>query len=115
MAKNASPGPTERLSIESPEIACGSAPWRCARIAVAIASVVHSAGALMADSCGEFLQSRSDRLMIAELDHPVADNLAGFMALAGNQQDIAGVQIGDGTVDRLAPVADLDGSARAPQ
>ena len=47
MAKNASPRLMLRLSIEMPEIAGGSAPWRSAPIAAAISSMVHSADALM--------------------------------------------------------------------
>jgi hypothetical protein len=35
------------------------------------------------------LKRRGDRFVIAERHHPVADDLAGFMALAGDQQDIA--------------------------
>ncbi len=38
------------------------------------------------------LQRRRDRLVIAERQHPVADDLAGFMALAGDQQNIARCQ-----------------------
>ncbi len=49
--------------------------------------------------------------MIAERYDPVADDLAGFMALAGDQQDVAGAQIGNRAADRLAPVADFGGAA----
>ena len=65
-----------------------------------------------APSCGKLLERRGDRLVIAERHHPVADDLAGFMALAGDQQHVAGAQRGDGRADRLAPVADLDGAGR---
>ena len=50
--------------------------------------------------------------MIAEGHDPVADDLAGFMTLAGDQQDIAGPQLADGAADRLAPVANLGGTRR---
>jgi len=46
--------------------------------------------------------------MIAERHNPVADDLAGFMALAGNQQHIAGAEVADRGTDRLVAVADLD-------
>ena len=62
-------------------------------------------------SCGKLLERRGDRLMIAERHNSVADDLAGFMALAGDQQDVAGTQLGDRRADRLAAVADLDGAA----
>src|SRR6516164_2686078 len=65
-----------------------------------------------ARSCGKFLKSSGDRFVIAERHDPVADDLAGFMALAGNQQDVAGLQFSDGPSDRLAPIADLSGAGR---
>ena len=37
-----------------------------------------------------------------------ADNLAGFMAFAGDDENIAAAQFGDSRRDRLAAVADLD-------
>ena len=40
-------GAIVRLSIEMPETDCGSAPWRSAPIAAAIASTVHSGRAVM--------------------------------------------------------------------
>ena len=43
-----------------------------------------------ARSCGKLLQCRGDRFVIAERYCPVADDLAGFMALAGDQKNIAG-------------------------
>ena len=60
-------------------------------------------------------ERRGDRLVIAERHHPVADDLAGFMALAGDQQNVARAQRGDRRTDRLAPVADLDGARRRGQ
>ena len=47
MAKNASPSPMVRVSIERPEIVAGSVPCRSAPIAAAMSSTVHSAGTLM--------------------------------------------------------------------
>src|SRR4029077_1212378 len=68
-----------------------------------------------ARSCGKFLKRGSDRFVIAEGHDPVADDLAGFMTLAGEEQDIAGPQLGDDAPDRFAPVADLDGPRRRRQ
>ena len=39
---------------------------------------------------------------------PVADDLAGLVALAGDAEHVAGLEHGDGAGDRLAAVADLD-------
>src|SRR5213080_418717 len=61
-----------------------------------------------APSCGKLLERRGDPLVIAERHNPVADDLAGFMALAGNQQHIAGAKLSDRGTDRLVAVADLD-------
>ena len=59
-------------------------PARRAPIAAAIASTVQSA----LRSC-HLLERRLDRLVVAERQRPIADDLAGFMALAGDQQHIA--------------------------
>src|SRR5690348_8887870 len=58
-------------------------------------------------SCGNLLERGRDRLMVAEVQPLFADDLAGFMALAGDEKDVAGLELGDGAADRLAPVADL--------
>ncbi len=50
--------------------------------------------------------------MIAERYNPVADDLAGFMTFAGDQENVTGAQIGDGAPDRLPPVAGFTGAAR---
>ena len=50
---------------------------------------------------------RRDRIMIAERQHAVADDLAAFVALAGDHQHVAGLERRDRTADRLAAVADL--------
>src|SRR5580693_4959294 len=65
-----------------------------------------------ARSCGEFLECRGDRLMIAERYNPVADDLAGFMTFAGDQEYVAGPQLGDGAADRFATIADFGGAVR---
>ena len=45
----------------------------------------------------------------------IADNLAAFMALAGDQQDVAAAKIRDRSADRFAAVADLDCARRGFQ
>ena len=42
------------------------------------------------------------RLMVGKRQHPVADDLAGFMTLAGDQQHVTGFELGDAGADRLA-------------
>jgi hypothetical protein len=53
--------------------------------------------------------------MVAEWKHLVADDLAGFMTLAGDEQDVAAAQLRDRGADRLAAVADLNRAGRGPQ
>ena len=99
MAKNASPGckraAVDRDAARRPPAA---RPRARARIAAAIASTVHSGRA----HAHLPRKRRGDRLVIAERQHPVADDLAGFVALAGDQQHVAGLQLGDRAADRLA-------------
>src|SRR3979490_960399 len=59
-------------------------------------------------SCHPPLERGGDRLMVAERQHLFADDLAGFVALAGDQQHVAAAQLHDRAADRLAAVADLD-------
>ena len=49
--------------------------------------------------------------MVAERQHLFADDLAGFMALAGDHHHVAMAEIRNRRLDRLAPVADLDRTA----
>ena len=101
MAKYASPGRSVRLSIEMPVMAAGSAPDACRRVAAAIAS--SSIRAPSSRRLGR--KRRRDRLVIAERHDFVADDLAGLVALAGDQQDVAGSS--PATARRIA-------SARSP-
>ena len=50
--------------------------------------------------------------MIAERQHAVADDLPALMALAGDQQRIARLEIVDRGADRRGAVADLPGALR---
>ncbi len=100
----------ERAAVDGDagDSACGSAPCAVARIAAAIASAVHSARshATLPPSAA------ATAVVVGERQYPVADDLAGFVALAGDQQHVAGLQLRDGVADRLAAVADLDGAGR---
>src|SRR5579863_7259208 len=59
-------------------------------------------------SCHHLLrQSRCHRIMIAERQHMVSNNLSGLVALAGDQEHIALGETGDGLGDRLGTVADF--------
>ena len=53
--------------------------------------------------------------MIAERQHLFAYDLAGFMALAGDQQYVPASQFRDGSSNSFTPIADLDGSRRSSQ
>lgn len=58
---------------------------------------------------------RRDRIVIAERQRPVADDLAGLVALAGDQQRIAGLQRRNPGPDRLGAVTDIPGTFRSSQ
>ena len=58
---------------------------------------------------------RAQHLGIVERQCPVADDLAGLVALAGDQQRVAGGERREGRADRLVAVADLEGAAGAGQ
>src|SRR2546423_5133702 len=53
--------------------------------------------------------------MVAERQYLLADDLAGFMALAGDQQHIPRPQLGNARANRLASVANLYCPGRAAQ
>src|SRR5262245_42965228 len=63
-------------------------------------------------SCDLLLQCRGDGIVIAERQYPLADDLAAFMTLAGNQQDVARCKRLDGGANRFAAVANLDRAGR---
>ena len=92
-----------RVSIESPATLCGSAP--CAlgahRLRHRLDGPERRAHATFSSSAAV------DLLVIAERQHLAADDLAGLVALAGDQQHVAGLKRRDGAADRLAAVADL--------
>src|SRR6186713_1267197 len=57
-------------------------------------------------SCHLLPKRRLDLIMIAERQRAIADDLAAFVAFAGDQQNVAGLERRNRTVDRLAPIAD---------
>src|SRR5713226_431705 len=61
-------------------------------------------------SCHPRCKCRCHRVVIAERQGTVADDLTGLMALAGDQQGIAGLQAGNRGSDRLGAIADLVGA-----
>src|SRR5262245_61150111 len=60
-----------------------------------------------ARSCYPALQCRQHRLMIREGQDTIANDLTRLMALAGDQQDVAALEIRDCLADRFGAVADL--------
>src|SRR3954471_17089904 len=61
----------------------------------------------MARSCHPRGQRRRCGFVIAEGERAVADDLPGLVALAGDQQRIARLQVRDRYSDRLGAIADL--------
>src|SRR5262245_29228368 len=66
-------------------------------------------------SCDLFLERGPDRAVIGKRQYSVAHDLAAFMSLSGDQQDVALLQIRDGLTDGGATVADLDRARRRSQ
>src|SRR5947207_10496270 len=58
-------------------------------------------------SCDPRRERSRNRIVIAERQGAVADNLSGLVALAGNQERIARLQAGNRRPDRLGAVADF--------
>ena len=99
MAKKASPLPSVRLSMEMPRhVGRQRAGFVRAHRRAAMASMCVQSAAHATFPC----KRRGDRLVVGELQHAVADDLAGLVALAGDQQHVAFFQRGDAGADRLA-------------
>src|SRR5687768_12239041 len=105
MAAKMSPLATLRLSIETPVNGTETAPRNSPPVAAMSSSVVHSSRSAMIVLAGD---GRSDRIVIAEGQHLAADRLAGLVALAGDEQDIAFFQGIDRGADGERAVADVD-------
>ena len=111
MAKNASPGAMVRVSIEMPGTDGGrriARAWRASR--PPSPSTVQSGDR----SCHLPRKRGRDRLVVAERQHPFADDLAGFMALAGDQQHVAALQLRDrrrGSPRARSPISIAPGAA----
>ena len=97
-----------RLSIERPVTASGSAPHR--RRASPPPSPSTSIAAPR--SCDPRRKRGRHRIVIAERQGAVADDLPGLVALAGDQQRIARLQRRYRGADRLGAVADFAGASR---
>src|SRR5262245_11810208 len=111
IAKKASPGASERLSIEHPNAGIAAAPSVVPRAAFAISPRVQSGSAT-----GRLLLQRGGhRVVVRERDHFRAHGLADLMAFAGHEQDIATLKSGDRLGDRARTVADLERSGRGRQ
>src|SRR6476646_3151692 len=67
---------------------------------------------LTACSSDPALQRGGDRVVIVERQHLTADDLPGFVALAGDQQRVAALELADGGADRRAALADFGGAGR---
>ncbi len=81
---NASSGLRLRLSMEMPPMARLAGAALSPRVALRISSKVQSGSV----TC--FSQRRRNGVVIGKRNDLVADNLAGLMAFAGDQQHIAG-------------------------
>src|SRR5262245_8039897 len=111
IATKASPGASERLSIEQPNTGVAAAPSVVPRAAFAISPRVQSGSAT-----GRLLLQRGgDRVVVRERDHFRANGLAGLMAFAGHEQDIAALKSGNRLGNRSGTVADLERSRRGRQ
>src|SRR5688572_26895514 len=107
MAKNNWPALRVRVSMEMPVTAAGSAPTYSPSMAASNSSLVQSVSDIALRLSILVAQGQGHRVMIAEGDDSVADDLAGFMPLARHHQHIALGQPGDARIDRRLPVADL--------
>src|SRR3954471_22247639 len=90
---------------------------RCARRPACLRPrLLVRSGALRAELSRDLLLERGrDRLVVAERQHSLADNLAAFVAFSGNKQNIARLECGDGASDGLTAIANLGRSARGSQ
>src|SRR5262245_35666858 len=111
IATKASAGASERLSIEQPNAGVAAAPSVVPRAAFAISPRVQSGSA----TGRLLLQRRGHCVMVREGDHFRAHGLAGLVAFAGHEQDIAALKTGNCLGNRSRTVADLERSGRVRQ
>src|SRR5690349_17572792 len=99
MAKKASPRSSVRVSIDTPRIA-GRAK---ARLSVPPVAAARAAGVQSGTTWGMASLSQQPRrdIAVGEGKCPVADDLAGFVTLAGNQHDIPGLRHANGVGNSL--------------
>ncbi len=81
--------------MEKPVTGASRAPRHAPRVALTISPKVQSGSA----TARLLLQRGRDRVMIGKRDHGRADGLPGLVALAGDEQNIAALELGDGLGD----------------
>src|SRR6188474_3014334 len=102
-ATNTSPGSRLRVSMEKPVMRRDGAPSASPRAAATRSA--HSQSDSGIDRC--LRQGGPHCIVIREGQHGCADDLAGLVALAGNQQHISVAEEPHARPDGLRPIADL--------
>src|SRR5262245_26271040 len=104
-ATNTSPGARLRVSMDMPVMRKAGAPSASPCAAATKSGHCHSGS----DMDRRLRQGRAHRLVVRKRQHVGADDLAGLVALAGNQQHVAMAEKPYACADRLGAVADLAG------
>src|SRR6185312_16391128 len=104
-ATKTSPGTSVRVSMEKPVTGTAAMPSAAPAAAATRSSQRQSGSSSVIRTVSP--ENGQNGLMVREGQHSVADDLAGVVAFAGHQQDIAGSEHANGGADSLAPVADL--------
>src|SRR5439155_15294415 len=105
IAAKISPFATLRLSIETPVSGMDTEPRKLPPVMAMSSSIVHSARSAMIVPAGN---RRFHRIMIAEWQDRRSDGLPGFMALAGDEEDVSRFQSIDRRPDGECAIADID-------
>src|SRR5512140_468195 len=107
MATKSCPAPTVRESIETPETVTSRVRWppvaRSSSRAVKRAAEGSASGAIPASIAQRFENARG-LLAVVEVDRPVLENLVRLVALAGEDDRVAGRGRADRRLDGGAPV-----------
>src|SRR5262249_4312472 len=110
-ATKSSPGTRLRVSIETPSMRVAGAPSGWPRVAAMRSGHCHS-GSDIGDALGE---GGINRLVVGEGQHRGANDLPGLMALASDEQHVAGSKQPDPGLDCLAAVANFTGGGATGQ
>src|SRR6185436_15213637 len=112
-ATNISPGLSERVSIETPITA--QVPSIFPPVAFAASSDVHSGSGpfLLCTGASRFLERSARHIEVGERNGHALHDLAGLVALAGDQQRIACLKPSHAFENRSLAVADLAGIGHA--